>query len=599
MDLESKPSIKIHDGNVLSLLSTSFVFKNEEGKAGQTTQAQLTITSNAHLGSAPIIVNRLQVDFVGNIRTLVLEHTAEGGSTQLKHRNVIISEISLEERTAEDREQSAEGQAGTASLHGDVDLVFIPGHTLVFALDIPLREPGEANATSTKFSLIQDTFDLEYVARFQDSTAADTWFASPSSKRVITRSNAHSIRILPRPPKMEIKQFAARDEFYTSESIELQFEIVNVEEENANTKLDVILHGAELSPFKLLVEGHDEAYTAEMGEEDAVLQGLSLGNIQKSKSTTARIQIDPCTTSTQFELTIQATYHLESDTATSIIQTAVFQINVISPFEANYDLLPRLHPDRWPTLFVYEGQDSEDAAVKMPKGISQAWCLSTRYASFAAAGLLVKDLDISIRAPASVRCFVTKKPNLPEGGQEIRPKTIEEASFDLVAQKMGLDDRTVAGLDISYNIKWTRLSDKDGPVNTTILLAPRMNIFGIEPRVLGSVSYVKDMVVLEITIENASNHFLTFGLTMEPSEEFAFSGSKQTTVHLLPVSRRSATYRLLPLVRGAWVKPALVVRDKYFQKVLRVIPTGGMKLEKDGFSVWVPPEEEDDGEAEE
>ena len=81
---------------------------------------------------------------------------------------------------------------------------------------------------------------------------------------------------------------------------------------------------------------------------------------------------------------------------------------------------------------------------------------------------------------------------------------------------------------------------------------------------------------------------------MEPSEEFAFSGSKQTTLHLLPVSRRSATYRMLPLVRGEWVRPALVVRDKYFQKVLRVIPTEGMKMDKEGFLVWVPPEEEAD-----
>jgi hypothetical protein len=124
------------------------------------------------------------------------------------------------------------------------------------------------------------------------------------------------------------------------------------------------------------------------------------------------------------------------------------------------------------------------------------------------------------------------------------------------------------------------------------------------------------MITLTITIENASNHFLTFGLAMEPSEEFAFSGPKMTTVSLLPVSRRGVEYRLLPVGGGAssseggqaggdaevegggekeggedgmWVQPGLVVRDKYFQKVLRVVPAGeGVRGGKEGFEVWVP-----------
>jgi hypothetical protein len=580
-------------------LSTSFVFKSDEGKAGQTAQAQLSITSNAHAGSAPVILNRLQVDFAGSIRTLVLHHSEGNPSVKRKHRDIVLSEVTLEERSedySDEAPPTPDGHSSTTCLCGDVDLTLAPGGTLVFAMDIPLREPGEANAASTRSTINHKTFDLEYVAKFRESTAADNWYSSPASKRHMSRSNAHSIRILPRPPKLEIKQLAVPDEFYTSEHIELRFEIINSEDESASTRLDVILRGEGLPPLALQVDGHNEKFTGEAGDEESVLQGISLGTIETAKSTVATVQIDPCARSTEFELTIQATYHLETDTATSIIQTGIFQVNVVNPFEANYDLLPRLHPDPWPSLFDYEGVQSEDAGVMIPKGISQSWNLVTRYASFAAAGLLVKDLDVSIRAPATVRCLTTKKDNLPEGGREVRPKTIEEAAFDLVAQKMSLDDRTTASLDVSFIIKWTRLSDAAGRVNTTVLPVPRFNIFGIEPRVLGSVTYVKDLVVLQITIENASNHFLTFGLTMEPSEEFAFSGSKQTTLHLLPVSRRSITYRMLPLVRGSWVKPALVVRDKYFQKVLRVIPTEGMKLEKEGFSVWVPVEDEEEEE---
>jgi hypothetical protein len=81
---------------------------------------------------------------------------------------------------------------------------------------------------------------------------------------------------------------------------------------------------------------------------------------------------------------------------------------------------------------------------------------------------------------------------------------------------------------------------------------------------------------------------------MEPSDEFAFSGAKKTTVHVLPVSRRTVTYGLLPFVTGSFIRPGLVVRDKYFQKVLRIIPTEGMKIDKDGLLVWIPGEGEEE-----
>ena len=233
---------------------------------------------------------------------------------------------------------------------------------------------------------------------------------------------------------------------------------------------------------------------------------------------------------------------------------------------------------------------------------------------------MVLDLDLAIHRSQTVRCVVTKQSTVPAAGRQVSPKTIEEASFHISAQKTSLDDRGVSSLEASLQIRWTRLdAAPDAPVNVTTLPVPRLNLFGTEPRVLATASYVtapdpmgpqdsqdedpgsagasrrgEKLLVLDVVLENASNHFLTFGLTMEPSDEFAFSGSKQTTLNLLPVSRRSVTYRLLPLETGVWIKPGLVVRDKYFQKVLRVIPTEGMKLDKDGFLVWVPPDEDED-----
>ncbi|KAL1860478.1 hypothetical protein VTK73DRAFT_7309 [Phialemonium thermophilum] len=353
----------------------------------------------------------------------------------------------------------------------------------------------------------------------------------------------------------------------------------------------------------------------------------SVGAVETSRSVRLAVDLDGLPETARYELSLRVSYHLVSDPETSIVQTALFPLNVATPFEANYDLLPRLHPDPWPSLFDFAGiqdlegdDDSSSSSIAVPRGLSQTWRLVTRYASFASENLRVVDLDLVIRAPPTVRCRLTRKENVPEesgGGRVVSPQTIEEASFDIVAQKMSLDDRSRAGLDVSFVVRWSRVSSSstEAVVNTTILPVPRLNIFGVEPRVLASVSYPPPPlstaseeeheedgpvlpIVLDVVIENASNHFLTFGLTMEPSDHFAFSGPKQTTLHVLPVSRRSASYRLVPLgSRGMWVRPGLVVRDKYFQKVLRVLPTEGMRLDKDGFLVWLPPAPGADGPA--
>jgi solute carrier family 25 protein 38 len=76
---------------------------------------------------------------------------------------------------------------------------------------------------------------------------------------------------------------------------------------------------------------------------------------------------------------------------------------------------------------------------------------------------------------------------------------------------------------------------------------------------------------------------------MEPSEDFAFSGPKYKTLQLLPLSRQTVRYNLIPSVWGEWIAPQLIVMDQYFNKRLRVSATEGMRSEKKGgVLVWVP-----------
>ncbi|KAI1631354.1 Gryzun, putative trafficking through golgi-domain-containing protein [Biscogniauxia mediterranea] len=614
LSVDNRPTISIDDEHLLSFLDASFVFKHEEGKAGQTCPAQLSIKSNSFSDAAPVVLEKIRVDFDGSLRTIFLKQNSDEKPTpnsSLYVTKVMLKETEDKDEAIPDDVAEVDSQESRTVLHGTADLTIFPGQTRVFELDIPLREPGDAKASSVQVSLAPEYFILEYTMQLRETDSPNLWYSPFSTRKKITRLNPQNIKVLPRPPKMEVKLAKMLEQYYANESIKLELEIINEEDADANTKLDVILHGHDAPGYKVQVVGGEEK-SCSAGGAESKLHGVSLGKIETSGSSKVIITLDPGDRPTVYEMTIKVWYHLVSDPATPIIQQAAYHLNIVNPFEASYDLLPRLHSE-WPSLFDFEtiqGIPHEGEVHDRPRGLAQRWALATRYASFAQGDLSIIDLDVKVVATqGNVSCTVSKSEPVPADGLQISPKTIEEAHFNLIAQKMSLDDQSPSTADLAFVIKWRRPDSLDESVNTTTLPLPRFYVTVSEPRVLATVSYsasstssppspttpLPQLLFLDITIENPSSHFLTFGLIMEPSDEFAFSGAKTTTLNVLPVSRRSVTYRLLPLVKGAWIRPTLIVRDKYFQKVLKIIPTEGMKGDKDGVLVWVPPEDEFDG----
>ncbi|KAI1129354.1 Gryzun, putative trafficking through golgi-domain-containing protein [Nemania abortiva] len=606
------PVINLDDGHLTSFVCADFIFKNEEGKSGQTCPAQLSLVSRAFPDAIPITLKSLVVEVEGGLREIHLAHKNPDGQKQTNNALELVK-IALKEAEGDGNDSLADG----SDEHGPLiileaihDLTLIPGQTRVFEFDIPLREPGDAKATSVQLSLDSETFSLTYSIKLDRAASSNQWHSSLSQKRRLIRPDPRSIRILPRPPKMEIKALQMLEQYYTNEAIQLDLDIINEEESDAIAKMDVNLHGSGAPLYQIQVAGGDKHSSS--GNDDRGLLGIHLNTISASESMRVPIALDPVDGPTVLDLSIKISYYLVTDPSTPIAQEISYRLNIVSPFEASYDLLPRIHPE-WPSLFntenIQEPLDGDMIATRS-RGLAQKWALVTRYASFAHEEVLVSDLDVEvISTQGNVTCIASKVEALPPNGQILSPKTIEEGHFELVSQKSSLDDRSPATADLAFVIKWRRISTPDTVLNVTTLPLPRFYVTVAEPRVLATASYPTprspsarpdtsppQLLFLDITIENPSSHFLTFGLTMEPSDEFAFSGAKATTINVLPIARRSITYRLLPLVRGAWIRPTLVVRDKYFQKVLKIIPTEGIKSDKDGILLWVPPEDEgDDG----
>ncbi|KAG5925557.1 hypothetical protein E4U42_004182 [Claviceps africana] len=636
MTVDARPSVELSDDVASPLISSSFVFRTKDSKAGDYCKAQLALTSNAMPGARPLCLSSVRIEFVDGLKPLVITHTpseaGEGASSKTHLVEVVLEEEAPTERDSDEL---------PSLFTGFSDLMLTAGQTRVLEMAIPLREPGEAEVSSVVLRYETEAFDLRHTSAFRDTDPVAGWYVRGDDKPRTLRAHARTLRIDPRPPKLQMTLLEPSTQFYTDEIVHMDVELRNDEDEAARVKIDAQLVGGAVPSFTLQLGEEkfaaDAMVAVEDDDEDEETQTRSVtatvGAIARGASAKIRLEICPTSAPSTLDLHLRATYHLESDPATTILQVLPLKLTTVAPFEANYDLMPRLHPDPWPSLFDCDGipipgaEDDDDddddddeaaatatATATRPKGLAQQWCLMCHYASFATEDLVVAGMETQVvSCTGAARCHVLTRPEQGAAaagdGITVSPRKMYEAQFYLVAQKQSLDDRQPVTLELALIIRWKRQRKKPPPgadmaaedgvaedgVNTTVMPVGQFLVLGSEPRVLatatmqpGGPAAPASLVHLDITIENPSSHFLTFGLNMDPSDAFGFSGPKQTTVHLLPVSRRSIRYRLLPFVAGDYIRPGIVVRDKYFQKVLRIIPTGDMKIDKDGLLVWIP-----------
>ena len=531
-------------------------------------------------------MSEVHIIFEGRMKPMILRHQTQVPSDEESPKSFTFERVHLSETIVN----------GRPTLTGNATLMFFPGRTKVFDFISIFREAGEASAISVTFYMVADLFDLEYVHTLRQEASSDLWYGERSVRKRVIRENAAAITVLPKPPKIDLQFSRLQEQYYTNEEVVLQLQVTNGEEEDTIVNIEVRLLGEGAPP--IIVRLVDRA---EVTTEENESTGTSIGRIKAGEATTVEVVIPALDLPIIYEISMKATYNLVSDMDTPVYQSMAKQFEFISPFEANYDFSPRIHPDSWPSLFIHDQDPSDESQEVRAQGLAQKWCLAARYASFASDDLIVEDIDVEVLGVnGGIQCHTRKITIIPEGGLKVVPKSLEEALFDTFTQKISLDDRGTATLDVSLAIKWRR-NLPNSPLNISTLAVPRLLVSSSEPRVLASVSYstkIPSMIHFDVTIENPSNHFLTFGASMEPSEKFAFSGTKQSTLQLVPLSRRTMRFRLLPGVRGEWVGPVqCVIRDRYFQKVLKIAPTEGMRVEKEGLLVWVPPELEEEEEA--
>jgi hypothetical protein len=571
-------------------VSAALVFSAMEGNVGEPLRSQIVLTSRARPGSAPITLAALTFQFKGGFSEVQLIHTAEGNAPT-------SSTSSLHELVLE--ESNLPGQKPRWS--GSSDLAIHAGQTKVYNFPLTFREAGDVETLNYMFQVTTEHFDLTCAnTDIQSEQQITSWWTGSESgvkPRKIKGGSATSIHILPKPPKMEIRLPDVRNQYYTDEPVTLAIEILNQEEEDTEAVLEVRLWGRSKDTLGYSwVERPASSPMKEVpplldGSTDVDLPGHVVGKLAQGARTTERIRFIAPPDPADYALEVKVLYHLLSDRDIPVSKIMIADLVFNAPFEASYDLNARVHTDEWPSYFqLQEAESNNNSEAIDAFGISQKWGLRAKVASFADEQLVVKDLNIHVHGiHGGATCDTLKE--FEVGDMVAEPQVLSEWSFSLDIRKNNLEERRATALDTTLDITWQRTSLSDAPTVVSSLPIPRIQIPSSEPRVLASAEYsstVDTLVHVDYTLENPTMHFLTFELTMEASEEFGFSGSKLKTLHLLPMSRQTVRYSLLPLVKGVWITPALRVMDRYFNKTLKVQATEGLRTDKKGVGVWIP-----------
>ena len=540
------------------------------------------------------------MSFDGGLKGVCIEHKPEFENPPGAD-GIMVYDISINPSNSKDASSPISAARSSHCLYGVCDLTLRPGKRKAISFNVIPRDSGTVRLTSIVSSTHIAPWTLDFVVSEAEYLSQEDILIK--DKRGVSRRRAgnrgsNEIRIYPKPPKLRIGLPTLRKEYLTDETIVLDVEIANEEDDDAEVTLECQFLGqADDVPTLTWAPNELPESTSKdllSNDEDKTASRLKLGYLEKdgSRKRHARFVAKRLPTETIFE--VKALYHLLSEPDTSISKVFVQEVMFDRPFEANYDFQPCVDTDPWPSYFSSPtGIDDDDPA----HGLRQIWQTTARLASFAPEPLIVESLALELlHVQEGAICDVSSH-NISDSTAEtmIASNDFYESRFRVTTQKKDLDHRRSTTIKFQLRVCWRRQSTAS-PSATTIVPAPNLTIPFGEPRVLASAHAPEgnedtDIIPLSYTIENPSTHVLNFDISMETSDEFAFSGPKSGSVNLVPVSRHTVRYNIVPLVRGKWITPDFRVLDTGFNQVVRVHGTGEMRGDKQGASFWVDVED--------
>ena len=583
------------------LVAAVFTFKAIEGRVGEPIQAQLTIHSHLHANSVPIRLSELTLTFEDGLPCLIIvDSSRQNAPMEVGKGSTLLYHVTFDEVLDEPGTTSPSSSAlDTARpLSGSADLVFSPGIDKVFSFTIVPRDAGEVVASKVSLSMREELFDLNIIVLLRDHVSRSDWWLQGEtglSRKKLGLEHPCSISILPKPPKMQITFPGLRKAYYTDETVKIQVELTNEEDEDTDVRIVVQLTGNTHNvPIVHWASTFDPASSNESDNisilSDSTSPEHSLGRLSSSAIRVKTLIFQAQSETAEYTLELKAHYHLVSDPHTSIVKVETKELIFVRPFDSNFKFIPHILSDPWPNYFHVDDVDDEGTSVPNSSGLIQEWSVVATLASFALESLLVQSIILKIQeARYGTSCEIQKSDDTSPTTITLGQNGSIDRSFRLKIQKQSLEDRRSSTLQFDLEVLWSLKSD-DTNTATTLIPLPHLTIPFGEPRVLASIqksATIAPLIHVSYTLENPSMHLLTFQLSMDSNEDFAFSGPKIITVQLVPLSRHTVRYNLLPSRKGTWIRPNLKVVDVGYGKTLKVSAADGSKCNNNGLAIWV------------
>ncbi|KAL8687879.1 MAG: hypothetical protein Q9218_006067 [Villophora microphyllina] len=571
---------------------------------------QITITSHAQSFTAPLTLSQTLISFDGGLKNVCIEHKPESESPPSLD-DMQVYDIALDTAFKPMESSFSNRSSSSGDLRGACDLRFPPGRRKVISFKMTPRDSGTARVTSITSKLEAGPRTLAFVVSKTEYLRQEEFYSGSTGgvgRKLAGNNGLNEIRIHPKPPKLQIRLPALRKEYLADETATLDIEIVNEEDDNADVYLEARFLGqADAVPKWSWIGEETLSPSSEdpLSDSKATLSKIRLEQIDQAKGRKVQGTFTARSLPTEAVLEIKALYNLVSEPDTPLSKVFIQDIIFDRPFEATYDFQPRVDPDPWPSYFSTNDDEDGDDGKASAGGLRQLWHCTSRLALFASEPLIIDGADLqAIDVPDGTICSVFT--DHPAQSLALAPGSSQKFGFQITVQKCDLDDRRSTTVGFQLRIHWRRQLSEGAPAATTTIQCPDLTIPFGEPRVLASIAGPptqesstqapsteldndsNGIIPITYTIENPSTHVLNFAVSMDTSDDFAFSGPKATSVTLVPLGRETVRYRIVPIKRGGWITPNLKVLDTGFQQVLRVWPTGeGMRSEKGGAAVWV------------
>ena len=595
---------------IRSSVSATLVFGVSEARVGVPLPCQLIVTSQAHKSSNAITLSEIKIAFEGSLRGFHIEHApGKQAAATSTSKSMYLYNTALSDRPSSFETTSPPTSPKAFSpLYGSSDLRFDPGGTKVFTLNLLPRDAGEVKVIQASLVVREELFEIQVgISLHEQVPPSDWWISSDSSisRKALAASSGPTIVVLPKPPKIKLELPSIRKPYYTDEQVDIRIITTNDEDEDVEIRLDVSLVGSldkvpQLHWISPSSEAKEEHYDSTLAREKVIntsnsyLASRTLGRLAPTITRAEAISFKALSEMTEYTLEIRAIYYLLSDPDTPISKTITRELVFIGPFETNYVFTPRVHAEPWPSYFsILDEKDDlgTSRANPRPNGLKQQWSLSARIASFAIEPLIIESITpeiVDVRQGAICKLVATD--DLDQNTM-LEPNATLHRNFLFELQKLALEDRRTSLAHLQLRVAWRRNLSSSPATMTSLNALPLTVPFG-EPRVLASAlpatsSNSLSLVHVSYMLENPSMHLLTFSLSMEASEDFAFSGPKATTVQLVPLSRHKVNYTLMPARRGIWIWPVMNVVDVGFGKTLKVGAGEGCRGDVKGVGIWV------------